>query len=112
MRRHRRYVLQRYLRQFGLPALAAMLSYAAVWAFLSFNPSMELPSSVSVWRPGSSGPSTSVSVWRGGGPFRNCAAARAAGAAPLCRGQPGYGSHLDADGDGIACEWSWRQCFW
>ncbi len=36
--------------------------------------------------------------------FANCAAARAAGAAPLYRGQPGYSSKLDRDGDGIACE--------
>ena len=38
------------------------------------------------------------------GSFRNCAAARAAGAAPLYRGQPGYGAHMDGDGDGVACE--------
>lgn len=38
------------------------------------------------------------------GAFRNCREARAAGAAPLYRGQPGYGSHLDRDGDGVACE--------
>jgi endonuclease YncB( thermonuclease family) len=38
------------------------------------------------------------------GVFRSCAAARAAGAAPLLRGQAGYGPHLDRDGDGIACE--------
>ena len=37
--------------------------------------------------------------------YRNCKAARDAGAAPLYRGQPGYRSKLDADGDGIACEW-------
>jgi endonuclease YncB( thermonuclease family) len=36
--------------------------------------------------------------------FRNCAAARAAGAAPLLSGQPGYRPQLDADGDGRACE--------
>lgn len=36
--------------------------------------------------------------------FRNCAEARAAGAAPLRLGQPGYGAHMDGDGDGIACE--------
>ncbi|MET0233909.1 MAG: excalibur calcium-binding domain-containing protein [Kibdelosporangium sp.] len=36
--------------------------------------------------------------------YKNCAAARAAGAAPVRRGQPGYGSHLDRDGDGIGCE--------
>lgn len=40
----------------------------------------------------------------GGGAFRNCSAARAAGAAPVRRGNPGYGPHLDRDGDGIGCE--------
>ncbi|WP_232313843.1 excalibur calcium-binding domain-containing protein [Sphingobium sp. TCM1] len=36
--------------------------------------------------------------------YPNCRAARAAGAAPLYAGQPGYGPHMDGDGDGIACE--------
>lgn len=36
--------------------------------------------------------------------YPNCAAARAAGAAPVRRGEPGYGSHLDRDGDGVGCE--------
>jgi len=36
--------------------------------------------------------------------FRNCAEARAAGAAPVRRGDPGYGSHLDRDNDGVGCE--------
>ena len=36
--------------------------------------------------------------------FRNCAEARAAGAAPVRRGDPGYGPHLDRDNDGIGCE--------
>ncbi|MFK0223761.1 excalibur calcium-binding domain-containing protein [Streptomyces vinaceus] len=36
--------------------------------------------------------------------YENCDAARAAGAAPLRRGDNGYGRHLDADMDGIACE--------
>lgn len=41
--------------------------------------------------------------------FRNCAAARAAGKAPIHRGEPGYAQHLDRDGDGVACEpWSGR----
>ena len=39
-----------------------------------------------------------------GGAFRNCTEARAAGAAPVKRGDPGYGPHLDRDGDGIGCE--------
>ncbi|MGE3795925.1 MAG: thermonuclease family protein [Dehalococcoidia bacterium] len=37
-------------------------------------------------------------------PFASCAAARAAGAAPVRRGQPGYNPGLDGDADGIACE--------
>lgn len=37
-------------------------------------------------------------------PFRNCSEARAAGAAPVYRGQPGYAPHLDRDNDGIGCE--------
>lgn len=36
--------------------------------------------------------------------YPNCAAARAAGVAPLYRGEPGYRPGLDRDGDGIACE--------
>ncbi|MHC9547524.1 excalibur calcium-binding domain-containing protein [Corynebacterium diphtheriae] len=36
--------------------------------------------------------------------YKNCAAVRAAGAAPIYAGQPGYRSKLDRDGDGIACE--------
>lgn len=36
--------------------------------------------------------------------YPNCAAARAAGAAPIRVGQPGYGRHLDRDGDGVGCE--------
>jgi hypothetical protein len=41
---------------------------------------------------------------RSGGAFANCSAARAAGAAPVRRGDPGYGPHLDRDGDGVGCE--------
>jgi hypothetical protein len=37
--------------------------------------------------------------------YKNCAAVRAAGKAPLYAGQPGYATpRLDRDGDGIACE--------
>lgn len=36
--------------------------------------------------------------------YANCDAARAAGAAPVLRGDPGYGPHLDRDGDGSACK--------
>ena len=36
--------------------------------------------------------------------FSTCAAARAAGAVPLSKGQVGYNPKLDGDGDGVACE--------
>ena len=36
--------------------------------------------------------------------YANCAAARAAGAAPLRAGQPGYREKMDGDRDGVACE--------
>ncbi len=36
--------------------------------------------------------------------YDNCSAARAAGAAPVRSGDPGYGRHLDRDGDGVGCE--------
>lgn len=36
--------------------------------------------------------------------YANCSEARAAGAAPVRVGDPGYGRHLDRDGDGVGCE--------
>lgn len=36
--------------------------------------------------------------------FRNCSEARAAGAAPIMAGDPGYAPRLDRDGDGVGCE--------
>lgn len=36
--------------------------------------------------------------------YKNCSAAREAGAAPLYEGDPRYRKKLDRDGDGIACE--------
>ena len=36
--------------------------------------------------------------------YKNCEEVKEAGAAPLYKGDPGYSSKLDRDGDGIACE--------
>ncbi|HEY3712734.1 MAG TPA: excalibur calcium-binding domain-containing protein [Amycolatopsis sp.] len=44
-------------------------------------------------------PDNSSSVY-----YKNCTAAKAAGAAPLHIGEPGYRKALDRDGDGVACE--------
>jgi micrococcal nuclease len=49
--------------------------------------------------PSGGGPGTGP-----GGAWRNCTEARAAGAAPVRRGDPGFGDHLDRDRDGIGCE--------
>jgi len=53
---------------------------------------------------GSARPKALGLLSRGGGPFANCAAARAAGAAPVRAGDPGYSRKLDRDGDGVGCE--------
>lgn len=36
--------------------------------------------------------------------YKNCAAVRAAGAAPIHAGDPGWQTKFDADGDGVGCE--------
>ncbi|TFB87906.1 excalibur calcium-binding domain-containing protein, partial [Cryobacterium algoricola] len=36
--------------------------------------------------------------------YKNCDAVRAAGAAPIHPGDPGWQSKFDRDGDGIGCE--------
>ncbi|WP_051215053.1 GmrSD restriction endonuclease domain-containing protein [Granulicoccus phenolivorans] len=48
---------------------------------------------------GGSGPGTGA-----GGAYKNCTEARNRGGAPVRIGQPGYGPHLDRDGDGVGCE--------
>ncbi|MBU7590421.1 MAG: excalibur calcium-binding domain-containing protein [Sphingopyxis terrae] len=56
--------------------------------------------------PGRSGPPADrpQRLLGGGSYYANCSAARAAGAAPVRRGDPGYARHLDRDGDGVGCE--------
>lgn len=52
-------------------------------------------------------PGNTLTPSGGSGPgraFANCSEARALGAAPVRRGQPGYGPHLDRDNDGVGCE--------
>ncbi len=54
--------------------------------------------------PAQSAPRSRSGTSAGSVYYPNCAAARAAGAAPLSRGQPGYRPGLDGDHDGHACE--------
>ncbi len=37
-------------------------------------------------------------------PYANCTEVRAAGKAPIYRGQPGFGAHLDGNNNGVGCE--------
>lgn len=55
-------------------------------------------------RPASTVPSPPASAVPSSVDYANCAAVRAAGKSPLLRGQPGYSTKLDRDGDGRACE--------
>jgi len=52
----------------------------------------------------SSSPAPTPADVPAGRPYANCAAVRAAGAAPLHRGDPGWSDSMDGDGDGVACE--------
>lgn len=54
--------------------------------------------------PKASAKRSKAQALRSGGEYRNCAEARAAGAAPVRVGDPGYGRHLDRDNDGVGCE--------
>lgn len=74
-----------------LPSPGSALTTAALPR--TANPAASQPAP----RPVSPAPAQDVN-------YANCTAARAAGAAPIMRGEPGYASKLDRDNDGIACE--------
>lgn len=93
-------------RRLGYPAIVAggcALVFAATW--------VATPNLQRLWAQTSrSEPSAAVeavqdpeaaerSVY-----FSGCSEARAAGAAPIHRGSPGYRPAMDGDGDGVACE--------
>ena len=64
-------------------------------------PTTAAPAPTTTWAPPPS-PSEAPAAPAGG--YANCAAARAAGAAPVHIGEPGYAPRLDGDGDGVGCE--------
>lgn len=72
------------------------------WSACQWNPTTTTapapPPTTAATRP------TSTPPVGAGTYYANCDAARAAGAAPLFAGEPGYRSGLDRDSDGIACE--------
>ncbi|MFP3714499.1 DUF1524 domain-containing protein [Puerhibacterium sp. TATVAM-FAB25] len=54
--------------------------------------------------PSSAAPSPAAPAEEPAVSYAGCSEARAAGAAPLHRGEPGYREAMDGDGDGVACE--------
>ncbi len=80
-------------------ALGRMLDTCPAGTLLSRSP----PASGT---PSASLPTTAAPPRSDGGEpyYANCAAARAAGAAPIQRGDAGYRAGLDRDANGIACE--------
>lgn len=95
-----RYQVQRRLEQRSMrmanvrfTALAGILS-AATFGFVWFLPER---SSGVVATQQSGQPAATVY-------YAGCDEARAAGAAPILKGQPGYRPEMDGDADGIACE--------
>lgn len=67
-------------------------------------PGMGLPSGTEAPPPAATTPTPRPPTGEVPPLYPNCAAARAAGAAPLHRGERGYREQLDGDNDGIACE--------
>jgi hypothetical protein len=77
-----------------LPLPGEAAAQSPTWS----DPSASSTATTSPSAPSSATP-TAAAVY-----YTSCGAVRAAGAAPLYRGQPGYRSALDRDDDGIACE--------
>ena len=87
-------------RAYGLWVTAAERD--AMARVLSSCPEQDLPAGGARVPPPVPGPQAAPAP--AAAPFANCAEARAAGATPVRRGDPGYGGHLDGDGDGVGCE--------
>lgn len=69
---------------------------------LSTCPDEPLPTSDASWWP--EGADADAAPAEDDVHYATCADARAAGAAPLHEGEPGYRAEMDGDGDGTACE--------
>ena len=62
------------------------------------------PAPAPVYEPAPKEESNDSGSGGGSAYYKNCDAARAAGAAPVHAGDPGYSRKLDRDGDGVGCE--------
>ena len=86
---HRDQRLRRFAEKVAAVLAIAAFAYAGLYLVSHFNEAMDLAAQSR---------SVGKSVY-----YPDCAAARAAGAAPIAMGRPGYRPELDSDNDGIAC---------
>lgn len=85
----------------GVLAVAGLIAGGLYWAVQQHIIPNPLPGII----PGPPAPQSAPAPANNYVYYKNCAAVRAAGKAPLYRGQPGYEApRLDRDHDGIACE--------
>lgn len=71
--------------------------------FVGFLAGQAAPHLTSTWTLASTSPQD-VEARQASAYYPDCSAARAAGAAPIYAGQPGYREGMDGDLDGVACE--------
>jgi micrococcal nuclease len=91
----------KYVDQFKNIQKKSQLSGAGIWSIENYaqEDGFHAEALASKNNPKSSVPKETNNV-----SYKNCTEVKAAGKAPLHRGEPGYSSKLDQNNDGIACE--------
>lgn len=87
-----------YSRDYAGDEVYAKQGRLGLWAGSFVRPEVYRKTGGTAAQGSSASPRSATTV------FRSCAEVRAAGRAPLRRGEPGYSPALDRDGDGRACE--------
>jgi hypothetical protein len=95
------YVARQVAVKAGYGLWVTQAEHDAIARVLESCPGEPVPSSSA---PAPETPAAEMSTQPATAPYANCAAVRAAGAAPLHRGDPGWSDSMDGDGDGVACE--------
>lgn len=104
LQRHRRYGARRSLSVGGMFALAAMIGAVAGAGWGSTSPEQRATFLDTAQDAVVAAGFARNRAPQDGDYWRRCDDARAAGSAPIYRGEPGYREGLDRDNDGIACE--------
>ncbi|MFF8267604.1 excalibur calcium-binding domain-containing protein [Streptomyces sp. NPDC016562] len=92
---------------FQTPAAGAAVTATSAVEVSLVAPGTPCPEKAGAASRPSASPTAEPTPSSGGGAgvyYKNCDAAKAAGAAPIRRGQPGYRDALDRDKDGVACD--------